>query len=118
MFKIFFLRLRAGKFLVNGKYLMMFRSIVFVGLITTFFVISVASVSGQTGTIDGAVVDPQGANLNGVTVTAASPALNEPVVAITDSSGVFQLDALPSGTYSVLVSLDGSDSQRHDGITL
>ena len=118
MFKIYFLRLRAGKFLVTGKYLMMFRSIVFVGLITTFFVISVASVSGQTGTIDGAVVDPQGANLNGVTVTAASPALNEPVVAITDSSGVFQLDALPSGTYSVLVSLDGFDSQRLDGITL
>ena len=88
------------------------------GLTTCLSVISTVAVYGQTGTIDGVVVDPQGANLIGVTVTAASPALNESVVASTDSSGVFQLGALPSGTYSLLVSLDGFDSQRLDGITL
>ena len=88
------------------------------GLITCLSVISTVAVYGHTGTIDGVVVDPQGANLVGVTVTAASPALNESVVASTDSSGGFQLGALPSGTYSLLVSLDGFDSQRLDGITL
>ena len=87
-------------------------------LITCLSAISTVAVYGQTGTIDGVVVDPQGGNLIGVTVTASSPALSDPVVAVTDSSGAFQLDSLPSGTYSVLISLGGFDSQRLDGITL
>ena len=64
------------------------------------------------------MVDPQGSNLIGVTVTASSPALNEPVVAVTDVSGAFRVGSLPPGTYSVLISLDGFDPQRLDGIRL
>ena len=96
----------------------MFSSCKILGFTACLSVLSTIAAYGQTGAIDGVVVDPQGGNLIGVTVTASSPALNEPVVAVTDVSGVFRLGSLPSGTYSVLISLDGFDPQRLDGIRL
>ena len=95
-----------------------FSSCKILGFTACLSVISTITAYGQTGAIDGVVVDPQGGNLVGVTVTASSPALNEPIVAVTDVSGAFRLDSLPSGTYSVLVSLDGFDPRRLDGIRL
>ncbi len=95
-----------------------FASYKIIGFTACLSVLSTIAAYGQTGAIDGVVVDPQGSNLIGVTVTASSPALNEPVVAVTDVSGAFRVGSLPPGTYSVLISLDGFDPQRLDGIRL
>ena len=95
-----------------------FASYKILGFTACLSVLSTIAAYGQTGAIDGVVVDPQGSNLIGVTVTASSPALNEPVVAVTDVSGAFRVGSLPPGTYSVLISLDGFDPQRLDGIRL
>lgn len=65
---------------------------------------------GQTSTasIVGRVTDETGAVLPGVTVTAASPALQVgEVSAVTDPNGDYRITLLPIGTYRVRWELDG-----------
>jgi Carboxypeptidase regulatory-like domain/TonB-dependent Receptor Plug Domain len=59
----------------------------------------------QTGTIRGVVKDSQGLAVPGVTVTATSPSLQGPRVAVTDTDGAFALAALPAGEYTVTFEL-------------
>src|SRR5438445_11881657 len=60
-----------------------------------------------TGNITGRVVDPQGAAIPGVTVTAKSPATGFIRSEVSDSEGVYRLTALPVGTYDVTAELSG-----------
>jgi hypothetical protein len=55
----------------------------------------------QTGTITGSVKSADGLTLPGVTVTAASPALQGQRSAVTDVNGVYFIKGLPAGTYTV-----------------
>ncbi len=65
----------------------------------------------------GVVRDASGAVLPGVTVEASSPALIEKTrVSVTDGAGLFRIDALPAGTYSVTYSLPGFSTVRRDGV--
>src|SRR3982751_191387 len=59
----------------------------------------------QTGAIRGVVKDAQGLVVPGVTVTAMSPALQGPRVAVTDTEGAFSVAALPAGDYTVAYEL-------------
>jgi len=61
----------------------------------------------QTGAIRGVVKDAQGLVVPGVTVTATSPALQGPRVAVTDTEGAFSVAALPAGDYTVTYELSG-----------
>src|SRR6476660_379391 len=61
----------------------------------------------QTGTIRGVVKDAQGLVVPGVTITATSPALQGPRVAVTDTEGAFSVAALPAGDYTVMYELSG-----------
>jgi hypothetical protein len=61
----------------------------------------------QTGAIRGVVKDAQGLLVPGVTVTATSPALQGPRVAVTDTDGAFSVAALPAGDYTVTYELSG-----------
>ncbi|HMF92753.1 MAG TPA: TonB-dependent receptor [Vicinamibacterales bacterium] len=61
----------------------------------------------QTGSIRGVVKDAQGLMVPGVTVTATSPALQGPRVAVTDTTGAFSMAALPAGDYTVTYELSG-----------
>ncbi len=61
----------------------------------------------QTGTIRGAITDQQDRAVPGVTVTAASSALQQPRVAVTDGLGFYAMTALPAGTYELKFELDG-----------
>jgi hypothetical protein len=71
------------------------------------------------GSIAGAVKDPSGAVLPGVTVEAASPALIEQSrTAVTDSSGNYRITDLPPGTYSVTFTLTGFKTVRREGIII
>jgi hypothetical protein len=69
--------------------------------------------------IAGVVRDTSGAVLPGVTVEAASPALIEKVrTVVTDAEGQYKIVDLRIGTYSVVFSLTGFSSVKHDGVEL
>ena len=59
----------------------------------------------QTGTIDGRVLDAQGAALPGVTVTITGPQNTRTV--ITDADGVYRFALLLAGRYTVNAELEG-----------
>src|SRR5688572_6342950 len=68
----------------------------------------VPGVAAAQATLAGEVKDTTGAVLPGVTVEAASPALNEKVrTAVTDGSGRYRIEALPPGSYTLTFSLTG-----------
>jgi hypothetical protein len=69
--------------------------------------------------IIGVVTDQSGAVLPGVTVTAASPALQvRQVSTVTDAQGEYRLSGIPIGTYEVTYSLDGFQSHKREGVRL
>ncbi len=75
-------------------------------VVLSFVVISMLSAGAlaqgtQTGTIRGVVRDQQGLPMPGVTVTAASPALQGTRSAVTDDSGLYSLRALAAGLYTL-----------------
>jgi hypothetical protein len=60
-----------------------------------------------TGTLSGHVTDQESLALPGVTVTAASPALQGVRTAVTSANGDFLIPFLPAGEYKVTFSLQG-----------
>ena len=73
----------------------------------------------QTGAIAGSVSDETGGVLPGVTVEAASPALIEGVRAtVTDGAGLYTIEALRPGTYTVTFTLPGFNTFVREGIEL
>src|SRR5262245_1564596 len=67
----------------------------------------------------GAVKDPSGGVLPGVTVEAASPALIEKVRSVTtDATGQYKIVDLRPGTYTVTFSLTGFSIVKREGIEL
>src|SRR3982750_1953597 len=66
---------------------------------------AVAAQEVTTGSIGGAVTDPQGLPLPGVTVTVTSP--QGPRTLVTDSEGRFFAPFLTPGTYVVRAELSG-----------
>lgn len=79
---------------------------------------SVAFAQGSAS-ITGVVKDSSGAVLPGVTVEAASAALIERVrTVVTDGSGLYRLEALRPGTYTVTFSLTGFTTVKREGIEL
>src|SRR5687767_13569809 len=70
-------------------------------------------------TIAGTVRDTSGAILPGVTVEAASPALIEKVrSATTDGAGLYRIENLRPGDYTVTFTLPGFASVRRPGLEL
>jgi len=61
----------------------------------------------QTGEIFGKATDQSGAIMPGVTVTASSPVLLQPLVAVTSETGTYRFPQVPIGTYSVTFELSG-----------
>jgi hypothetical protein len=71
------------------------------------------------GTITGTARDTSGAVLPGVTVEATSPALIERVRSVvTDSTGQYRVVDLRPGTYTVMFTLPGFSTVKHEGIEL
>ena len=62
---------------------------------------------GATASIAGTVVDASGGVVPGVTVTVKNDATSASYEAVTSESGTFVVPALPAGTYSVTVALEG-----------
>jgi hypothetical protein len=74
--------------------------------------------ASSTGTIQGRVVDAQGAVLPGVTVTATSAALIQPQTTVTSETGNYRFPAVPPGTYEVSYELAGFNSLKRAGIQI
>lgn len=69
--------------------------------------------------IAGSVKDTSGAVLPGVTVEAASPVLIEKVrSAVSDGNGVYRIEDLRPGTYTVTFTLPGFATFKREGIVL
>ena len=71
--------------------------------ISLFTAMSAAAQTSTTGSIEGTVVDVNGAAVPGVTVTATSPNLIRPQSAVTNEDGVYRMGNLPPGRYTVTV---------------
>ncbi len=75
--------------------------------------------AAQTGSIAGQAVDETGGVLPGVTVEVTSPALIEGVRAtVTDGSGLYEVEALRPGDYTVTFTLPGFNTFVRDGVEL
>jgi hypothetical protein len=66
-----------------------------------------ASGPGGSSLVLGTVVDTSGQPLPGVAVTLSSPALQSPLVTVTDAGGSFRFDGLARGKYTIDAELAG-----------
>jgi hypothetical protein len=73
---------------------------------------------GGDGSLRGTVRDEQGGAIPGVTITATSPALIAPAVAVSESDGTYRLVNLPPGTYTVQAEIQGFTTFRREGVLL
>ncbi len=76
-------------------------------LITLLTIAAAVGAQTTTGTISGRVLDAQGLALPGATVTAKSPNLQGSREAVTSENGDYILTGLPSGPYTITVTLSG-----------
>jgi hypothetical protein len=77
-----------------------------------------ASAQTGDGSLRGYVKDEQGGVLPGVTVTAKSPDLLAPVIAVSDTAGYYRLNNMPPGTFTVTAELSGFATTRREGIVM
>ncbi len=61
----------------------------------------------QTGTINGRIVDAQGAAVPGVTVTATSTSTGFARTVVSDGEGIYRLNGLPVGAYDLHAEISG-----------
>lgn len=80
------------------------------------FLCLLGSAFGQetTGSIEGTVVDAQGARVAGATVLVEGNAFNRTVT--TDSEGFYRLLQVPSGTYSITTSATNFGTERSENV--
>ena len=103
-----------------------YRQVHWLGYVPALLLIATTSVlfapvmaQAQGASIAGVVKDTSGAVLPGVTVEAASPVLIEKVrVAVTDAGGVFRIENLFPGTYTVTFTLPGFNTVKREGLEL
>jgi len=69
-----------------------------------------------SGNIAGRVLDPQGAAMPGVTVTARNPETGLTRNSVSDAEGLYRISALPVGTYDLTVELQGFATLEQKGI--
>jgi hypothetical protein len=71
-----------------------------------------------TGEITGTVTDPTGAVVSGALITLTHPATNTQRTVRTNTSGIYDLPALPPGTYNLKVEMQGFSAQVRNDIGL
>jgi hypothetical protein len=74
--------------------------------------------AGTTATMTGVVSDPTGAVVLGAKVAARNPATNLSRDVVTNADGIYRIDLLPIGTYTLTVEASGFKRQVLTGITL
>jgi outer membrane receptor protein involved in Fe transport len=72
-------------------------------LVLSLFAVSASAQTSTTGSIEGTVVDVNGAAVPGVEVTVTSPNLIRAQTATTNDDGIYRLPNLPPGRYNVVI---------------
>lgn len=70
------------------------------------------------GAIDGSVVDPRGAGIRGTAVTARDTTTGFTRTVVTTQTGVYRIEGLPSGTYTVTAMVAGFTSGIVSGVVV
>ena len=73
---------------------------------------AVSASAQYRASIQGVVTDPQGAAVSGATVTLKNLETNETLIATTDDSGIYNLNALPPSKYSLTVEKAGFKTEQ------
>ena len=81
-----------------------------------FWVFAQARLTGAD--LTGIVTDPQGARVDGCSITATNVETNVARTSKSDESGTYTLPALPPGTYTVTAAIAGFKPLRHQSIEL
>ena len=68
------------------------------------------------GSIEGKVVDPKGAAVTGAAVTVTDDLNNQTFSAVTDARGHYNIEGLPPGTYTVVISASGFSDGRKEAV--
>src|SRR5688572_11115474 len=74
--------------------------------------------ASSTGTIQGRVMDAQGAVLPGVTITATSPSMPGVQTAVSSETGNYRFPAVPPGTYALAFELAGFNPLKREGVEI
>lgn len=85
-------------------------------LFLTFAAVLVAQTSN--GTIAGVVTDPQGAVVQGATVTAVSNATGETHAGHTNAQGAYRIESVPPGVYTVNVNAPSFSVTKLQNVTV
>jgi Carboxypeptidase regulatory-like domain len=84
-----------------------------------FFLLSTSVVVAQTsGTIAGTVRDATGAQIQGVSITVTNTETQAVRVAVSNNDGLYNIPALPPGTYTVKAESNGFGSALHPDVLL
>ena len=87
---------------------------IFLSLFVLCFSLSAFAQSSTTGSIEGTVLDQNGAAVPGATVNVSSPNLISAQSATTDDSGHFRVLSLPPGRYMITVEAAGKGFSRFE----
>ena len=94
------------------------RCVIAVTLVGVLGMSTIAAAQTGAGSLRGYITDEQGGALPGVTVTARSEVLIQPVTSVTDAAGYYRLINLSPGTYEVSADLAGFASFKRQDILL
>jgi hypothetical protein len=86
--------------------------------ITLLLAVALTAYAQSTASIEGRVVDQNGAVIAGVTITATNSAIAVERVTTSDGSGRYQLPALPVGNYTVAARATGFKQQIAGNLSL
>jgi hypothetical protein len=88
--------------------------------VALFALAAMVSVSAQSGTsgVRGTVADAQGEHVPGALVTLSNEAIGFSRSVTTDTSGDYQFVAVPPGTYTLKVELQGFSTALYNGVSL
>src|SRR5439155_13728652 len=77
-----------------------------------------ASAQGGLGSITGTAIDQTGASLPGADITVVEKATGAARTAISNEVGLFNVPAVPPGTYTVTISLSNFKTKQFEDLTL
>jgi len=89
-------------------------TVFFMLAVTLFAATAVATAQETTAAVQGVVTDPTGAVVPNATVTATSASLIKAASTTTDSHGFYRLNALPPGSYIIVVDGGGMSYKATD----
>ena len=92
----------------------------FVSLRSALCLLALQSVvwGATTGSISGTILDPSGAVVPGVTLTATNPATGVENKAMTDGKGFYSFPSLPVGRYDIRLMASGFHDQERKGLVI